>query len=108
MIIVIKISNISIFLAILRVEYTEPKTLKSMFWIYVVGLIWTTEFIFACQQFALAAAVAFWYFNKPTASPTIYAISKLIKYHLGTVAKGSFVITIFKIPRLILTYLYTK
>ncbi|XP_073836524.1 choline transporter-like protein 1 isoform X1 [Musca autumnalis] len=90
------------------IEYTEAKTIKSMFWIYVVGLIWTTEFIFACQQFALAAAVAFWYFDKPTTTPTIYAIGRLIKYHLGTVAKGSFVITIFKIPRLILTYLYAK
>ncbi|KAM7357809.1 choline transporter-like protein 1 [Cochliomyia hominivorax] len=90
------------------IEFTEAKTLKSMFWIYVIGLIWTTEFIFACQQFALAAAVAFWYFNKPTSTPTTYAIGKLVKYHLGTVAKGSFVITIFKIPRLILTYLYAK
>ncbi|XP_017469747.1 PREDICTED: CTL-like protein 1 [Rhagoletis zephyria] len=93
---------------ILRVEYTEAKAIRGMFWIYVIGLIWTTEFIFACQQFALAAAVAFWYFQKPTSTPTTYAIGKLLKYHLGTVAKGSFVITIFKIPRLILTYLYAK
>ncbi|KAL9903511.1 choline transporter-like 1 isoform X2 [Glossina fuscipes] len=104
----IKNNTDSDYKTILRVEYTEAKALKSMFWIYVVGLIWTTEFIFACQQFALAAAVAFWYFDKPTTSPTIYAIGKLIKYHLGTAAKGSFVITIFKIPRLILTYLYAK
>lgn len=91
-----------------RVEYADAGVLRSMFWIYVVGLIWTVEFIFACQQFALAAAVAFWYFQKPTSTPTFYAIGKLVKYHLGTVAKGSFVITIFKIPRLILTYLYAK
>ncbi|KAL7732019.1 hypothetical protein ACLKA6_015782 [Drosophila palustris] len=91
-----------------RIEYVDAGALTSMFWVYVVGLIWTVEFIFACQQFALAAAVAFWYFGKPTTTPTWYAIGKLIKYHLGTVAKGSFVITIFKIPRLILTYLYAK
>ncbi|XP_053955817.1 choline transporter-like 1 [Anastrepha ludens] len=96
------------FKTILRVEYTDAKAIRGMFWIYVIGLIWTTEFIFACQQFALAAAVAFWYFQKPTSTPTTYAIGKLLKYHLGTVAKGSFVITIFKIPRLILTYLYAK
>ncbi|XP_034481888.1 CTL-like protein 1 [Drosophila innubila] len=91
-----------------RIEYLDYGALNSMFWVYVVGLIWTVEFIFACQQFALAAAVAFWYFGKPTTTPTWYAIGKLIKYHLGTVAKGSFIITIFKIPRLILTYLYAK
>lgn len=94
--------------SLLKVEYVEAKWIRSMFWIYLVGLIWTVEFIFACQQFALAAAVAYWYFRKPTNSPTWYAIGKLLKYHLGTVAKGSFIITLFKIPRLILTYLYAK
>lgn len=91
-----------------RVEYLEASWIKSMLWLYFIGLIWTTEFIFACQQFALAGAVAYWYFRKPTDSPAIYAIGKLFKYHLGSVAKGSFVITLFKVPRLILTYLYTK
>ncbi|XP_055912747.1 choline transporter-like 1 [Eupeodes corollae] len=94
--------------SLMKIEYFEAKWIRSMFWVYLIGLIWTTEFIFACQQFALAAAVAYWYFRKPTNSPTWYAIGKLLKYHLGTVAKGSFVITIFKIPRLILTYLYAK
>jgi solute carrier family 44 (choline transporter-like protein), member 1 len=99
-----------------------------MLWFYLVGLIWTCEFIFACQQLAIAGAVAYWYFKvsvillkchkighslmsypqKPTDTPVICAISKLVKYHLGSVAKGSFIITIFKIPRLILTYLYAK
>uniref|UniRef100_T1GVJ2 Choline transporter-like protein n=1 Tax=Megaselia scalaris TaxID=36166 RepID=T1GVJ2_MEGSC len=91
-----------------HIEYIDATWIKNMLWIYFVGLIWTSEFIFACQQFTLAGAVAFWYFKKKTDSPTIYAMGKLMKYHLGSVAKGSFVITIFKIPRLILTYLYTK
>lgn len=90
------------------VEYIDATWIKSMLWVYFVGLIWTSEFIFACQQFTLAGAVAFWYFRKPTDSPTFYSMGKLLKYHLGSVAKGSFVITIFKIPRLILTYIYTK
>lgn len=41
-------------------------------------------------------------------SPVLYSIGKLIKYHLGSVAKGSFLITLFKIPRLILTFLHAK
>ncbi|XP_058461950.1 choline transporter-like 1 [Malaya genurostris] len=90
------------------VEYPEADYLRHMLWIYIIGLIWTTEFIFACQQLAIAGAVAYWYFRKPTDTPVLQAIGKLIKYHLGSVAKGSFIITIFKIPRLILTYLYTK
>lgn len=62
----------------------------------------------ACQQLALAGAVVFWYFRKPTDSPVATAICKLLKYHLGSAAKGSILITLFKIPRLILTYFYAK
>lgn len=94
--------------AILRVEYREADWLRNMLWLYFIGLIWTTEFIFACQQLALAGAVAYWYFRKPTDAPVLHAIAKLVKYHLGSVAKGSLLITIFKVPRLILTYLYAK
>ena len=90
------------------VEYHDVNVLRHMLWIYIIGLIWTSEFIFACQQLAIAGAVAFWYFRKPTDSPVLLAIAKLVKYHLGSVAKGSLIITIFKIPRLILTYLYAK
>ncbi|XP_050090154.1 choline transporter-like 1 [Anopheles aquasalis] len=90
------------------VEYREASALRHMLWIYIIGLIWTSEFIFACQQLAIAGAVAFWYFRKPTDSPVLHSIAKLVKYHLGSVAKGSLIITIFKIPRLILTYLYAK
>lgn len=46
--------------------------------------------------------------RKPTDSPVLHAIAKLVKYHLGSVAKGSLLITMFKVPRLILTYLYAK
>lgn len=67
-----------------------------------------SHFLSACQQLVLAAAVAFWYFRKPTNSPVGTALSKLVKYHLGSAAKGSILILLFKIPRLILTYLYAK
>jgi solute carrier family 44 (choline transporter-like protein), member 1 len=90
------------------VEYHEQHYLKYMLYFYIVALIWTSEFIFAASQLCLAGAVAVWYFRKPTDSPVCDSMSKLVKYHLGSVAKGSFLITIFKIPRLILTYMYAK
>lgn len=62
----------------------------------------------ACQQLVLAGAVAFWYFRKPVESPVATAFCKLMKYHLGSAAKGSILVTLFKVPRLILTYLYAK
>lgn len=90
------------------VEYQETHYLKYMLYFYIVALIWTSEFIFAASQLCLAGAVAAWYFRKPTDSPVCDSMTKLFKYHLGSIAKGSFLITIFKIPRLILTYVYAK
>jgi solute carrier family 44 protein 1 (choline transporter-like protein) len=90
------------------VDYQEIHWTKYMLYIYLVALIWVSEFIFAASQLCLAGAVALWYFKKPTDSPVCDSMSKLVKYHLGSVAKGSFLITIFKIPRLILTYFYAK
>lgn len=90
------------------VEYHETHYLKYSLYFYIIALVWTSEFIFAASQLCLAGAVAAWYFKKPTDSPVCDSMAKLVKYHLGSVAKGSFLITLFKVPRLILTYLYAK
>ncbi|XP_049866141.1 choline transporter-like 1 isoform X2 [Pectinophora gossypiella] len=87
----------------------DPLWVKSMWWICLICLVWGSEFILGCQQMTIAGAVSHWYFRGPNAhSPVLYSIGKLVKYHLGSVAKGSFLITLFKIPRLILTYLHAK
>lgn len=87
----------------------DPLWVKSMWWMCLICLIWGSEFILGCQQMTIAGAVSVWYFRGENAeSPVLYSIGKLIKYHMGSVAKGSFLITIFKIPRLILMYLHAK
>ncbi|CAH0554777.1 unnamed protein product [Brassicogethes aeneus] len=92
------------------VEYVEPSWVKGMWWIYFIGLIWTSEFIMACQQMVIAGAVAHWYYRHKYKdnSHLSYAICKLIKYHLGSVALGSLIITAVKIPRLILMYIHER
>lgn len=92
------------------VEYIDPTWVKGMWWVYFIGLIWTSEFIMACQQMVIAGAVAHWFYRHKYKdnSHVCYAIGKLIKYHLGSVALGSLLITIFKVPRLILTYIHEK
>lgn len=35
-------------------------------------------------------------------------MARTVRYHLGTLAKGSFIITLVKIPRLILTYIHSQ
>lgn len=92
------------------VEYVDPTWVKYMWWVYFIGFIWVSEFIIGCQNLIIAGAVAQWYFRgkEDGKSPVCSAIGKLFSYHLGSVACGSLLITIFKIPRLIMTYLHEK
>ncbi|KDR21092.1 CTL-like protein 1 [Zootermopsis nevadensis] len=88
----------------------EPSWVRYMWWLYLIGLVWTSEFILSCQQMVIAGAVAHWMFanrNKESGS-VMSSVGKLICYHLGSVAKGSFLITIFKLPRLVLSYIDRK
>lgn len=41
-------------------------------------------------------------------TPILSSVLRLVRYHLGTVAKGSFIITLVKIPRLILMYIHNQ
>lgn len=43
-----------------------------------------------------------------SATPILTSLFRLVRYHLGTVAKGSFIITLVKIPRLILMYIHNQ
>ncbi|XP_063982446.1 choline transporter-like 1 [Diachasmimorpha longicaudata] len=92
------------------VEYVDATWVKYMWWVYIIGFIWISEFITACQELVIAGAVAQWYFRGKGAntSPVCSSIGKLVSYHLGSVACGSLLITIFKLPRLILTYIHKK
>nr|XP_046270303.1 choline transporter-like protein 1 isoform X2 [Scatophagus argus] len=94
------------------VEYEMQGSPQYLVWYHVVGLIWITEFILAFQQMTIAGAVVTYYFTKDKsqmpATPILSSILRTIRYHLGTLAKGSFIITLVKIPRLILTYIHSQ
>ncbi|CAI9171295.1 unnamed protein product [Rangifer tarandus platyrhynchus] len=93
-------------------EFRISGPLQYMWWYHVVGLIWITEFILACQQMTVAGAVVTYYFTRDKRNlpftPILASVNRLIRYHLGTVAKGSFIITLVKIPRMILMYIHSQ
>lgn len=94
------------------VEFKVSGPLQYMWWYHVVGLIWISEFILACQQMTVAGAVVTYYFTRDKRNlpftPILASVNRLIRYHLGTVAKGSFIITLVKIPRMILMYMHSQ
>lgn len=59
----------------------------------------------------IAGAVASWYFSRDRTNvpcPVGRSIRRLFLFHMGTVAVGSFLITLFKVPRLIIFALSEK
>ncbi|KAK6171841.1 hypothetical protein SNE40_018266 [Patella caerulea] len=93
------------------VVFEEYETVSYFWWYHLIGLIWSSEFIIACQQLAISGAVAKWYFtrNKESVSCVIgNSVGRMIVYHLGSVATGAVIITIVKLPRWILMYLSKK
>lgn len=71
-------------------------------------LLWVIEFIIACQHMIIAGAVATWFFTRNKnnlSSPISTSVGYLFNYHLGSVALGSFIITVLQIIRAILNYI---
>lgn len=90
------------------VKHHQPKYITYMIIFLIVMLFWSAEFMLGCQQMTVASSVASWYFTRDKSTltcPIGNSIIRTAKYHLGSVAKGSFLIVLFKIPRLILAYL---
>lgn len=46
------------------VVYNATAAIRYMWWWHAIGLIWTAEFILACQQMVVAGSVAAWYFSR--------------------------------------------
>lgn len=94
------------------VEYQMEGPLQFLVWYHAVGLIWISEFILAFQQMTIAGAVVTYYFTRNKSqmpvTPILSSMTRTLRYHLGTLAKGSFIITLVKIPRLILTYIHSQ
>ncbi|XP_034449011.1 choline transporter-like protein 1 [Hippoglossus hippoglossus] len=94
------------------VEYQMEGPFQYLVWYHAVGLIWISEFILAFQQMTIAGAVVTYYFTRNKsqmpATPILSAMGRTVRYHLGTLAKGSFIITLVKIPRLILLYIHSQ
>lgn len=88
------------------VKHEQPKFVKYLWWFVIMMLFWSSEFILGCQQMTVASSVASWYFSRnrdALSCPIGNSVKRVANYHLGSIALGSFLIVLLKIPRLILT-----
>ncbi|XP_061475437.1 choline transporter-like protein 4 [Rhineura floridana] len=79
----------------------------------VLGFLWCINFVIALGQCVLAGAFAsyYWAFNKPQDIPACAVISafvRTLRYHIGSLAFGSLILTIVQVIRIVLEYLDHK
>ena len=91
----------------------EKSQLLVVMWVYHgVALIWVSEFIFACQAMTVSGAVARWYFTRnkkaDLGTPICASLKRTFVFHMGSVAYGSFIITLIRFPRYCLIALQNK
>ncbi|XP_050024903.1 choline transporter-like 1 [Dermacentor andersoni] len=87
------------------VAYDQPSWVRFAWWFQLLFLLWAAEFMLACQQAVIAGAVASWYFCKDRTAlvwPLGRSTARLVLYHLGSIALGSILIPVCRIPRLAL------
>ncbi|CAL1534442.1 unnamed protein product [Lymnaea stagnalis] len=93
------------------VLFAKHETVTYFWWFHLVGLIWVSEFILNCQSFVVSGAVARWYFTRDKSQlgfPILGTVGRLIVFHQGSVAFGSLILTLVKIPKMILEFFSKK
>lgn len=83
----------------------------------VLGMVWISAFIMACNEFAVICAACTWYFSRkdipdddgiPGDSDVMKGFWWTYRYNMGTLAFGSFILTLVWIIRGIFEYIGEK
>ncbi|XP_077991866.1 choline transporter-like protein 1 [Glandiceps talaboti] len=94
------------------VEFVDDEMIDYFFWYHLFGLLWGAAFLWACQEITIAGAVAIWFFTRDKKKmpmfPILKSIGRVMRYHLGSVAFGSFLIALVQMARIVLGYIQSK
>lgn len=84
-------------------ESTQYVFLYSLF-----GYLWMNAFMIGVTQFIISASVAMWYFSSTSDAPGSGSLLRglywVFRYHLGSIAVGSFLIAVVQFIRIIFEY----
>ncbi|RZC39006.1 choline transporter-like protein 1, partial [Asbolus verrucosus] len=85
--------------------YQKDIWMKLTRWYNLLAMLWMCQFVIGCQHMVLAGAISHWYFarNKSAlGTPILKSAYNLVRYHLGSVALGSFLIALVQFVRVLL------
>jgi choline transporter-like protein 2/4/5 len=80
---------------------------------HLFGLLWTNQFIVGFGLMVVAGAIANFYWtagdtNLMPAAPVMGSVRRTARYHLGSIALGSFLVAVIQFIRLVLEYIDRK
>eukprot|EP01017_Pseudomicrothorax_dubius_P035104 TRINITY_DN4878_c0_g3_i8.p1 TRINITY_DN4878_c0_g3~~TRINITY_DN4878_c0_g3_i8.p1 ORF type:complete len:288 (-),score=13.10 TRINITY_DN4878_c0_g3_i8:3-866(-) len=79
---------------------------------HIFGLLWTSSFIVAIEQFVVSSCAAFWYYSagvgQSSHNPVLRSYYRVFAYHLGSIAFGSLALALIKGVRVLLEYADAK
>ncbi|XRB10017.1 choline transporter protein [Pycnococcus provasolii] len=93
--------------------YTWDKDLQYMAMYNLFGLLWTTQFLAGVTYVTLAGALSSFYWSSGEAAnmprrPLIESMYRCVRYHLGSIALGSFIVACVQFFRIMLEYIDRK
>ena len=88
-------------------------TMRYMMIYHLFGLFWATQFIAGFGYVAISGAIARFYWcggeiNKIPKNPVIQSSKTALKYHLGSIALGSFFVAFVQFLRAVLQYIVNR
>lgn len=96
------------------IDYKYDETIQYMAIYHFVMAIWVSLFLGSLNEMTIAGVIGLWYIAESPKSKsiprltTIKTFVKAIRYHLGSIAMGSFIITVCKLIRALLMYIDQK
>ncbi|XP_059622600.1 choline transporter-like protein 1 [Phlebotomus argentipes] len=87
------------------VSIVKDSTMRVTRWYNLLAFFWFTQFVMGCQHCVIAGTVAAWFFARDKSAlscPMAGSFKRLLRYHLGTVACGSLIVSLVQIVRVIL------
>jgi hypothetical protein len=89
--------------------YEDTNKTRQLQIYHLFGLLWTTAFLIGINEMVIAGSIATWYFTrdkrKLPCSVVLRTCGRTMRYHVGTVAFGSFLIAVVQAIRLIISYM---
>jgi choline transporter-like protein 2/4/5 len=93
-----------------EIAITWNETLQYMSLYHLFGIFWTTQFIVGLGVMFTAGAIAAYYWQRESMpkSPIRRSIHRAVRYHVGSIALGSFIVAVVQFIRAVLEYIDRK